>query len=402
MQLLVPVTSVAYGPPSPNDCPNHYGPGTSGPTPPGIGGIVSGLITVQGELDAAINNYALVVDANQKESTLAILNEAFPQESQFYRDLLLQRHPLSDEVLKEVIQRAERLNDWHLTQVFLSNSPLRKDVLAEIESSGILSPFFMDFLYTADSGESLRTLMELDIMAKATERDQRLKELYAAGVHYETDPESEDPSPMYTAEYFNALELLGGKKVALAQAAQLTRLGQYADAIALLGEHEGFGSVSAMYAIEEGLSDHDWSNASEADWQTVRLIANDENDRHSGIARALLFNHAQFTVEPEPELPIQLKSIRAPKSQKNTKPLLGVWPNPAGQQAWLHYPKEADEADDAQIVVFDSNGQVAMSVRPNHSGLAELELSHLAPGLYLVQLNAFGRTIETIKLTVQR
>lgn len=396
------ITAPGYGAASPSDCPNRFGPGSNGPTPPTIGGLVNGLVTAHGVLNEALSNYALVVDANQKESTITILNEAFPNESQFYRDLLLQRHPLSDEVLKEVIQRAERLNEWHLTQVFLSNSPLRKEILAEIENSGILSPFFLDFLYNVDSGQSLRTLMELDIMAKATERDRLLNEVYAAGVHYETDPESEELMPIYASEYLNALDLIGGKGIVVQQAASLVRRGEYSEASSLLSQFDGFNSIVVMYAIESELNDHDWSNASEQHWQVIRSISSDQNDEHAPLARALLISHGQFTVEPEPELPIQLKSIRAPRTPADKKPLLGVWPNPAGGQAWLHYPKEADEADDAQITVFDSNGQMVLQFQPNHHGLVELSVIDLPPGLYLVQLIAFGRTIETIKLTVQR
>ena len=66
----------------------------------------------------------------------------------------------------------------------------------------------------------------------------------------------------------------------------------------------------------------------------------------------------------------------------------------------LTYP--AEWSGRAQVVVFDMTGRPVFGQRRSGLGLLDLELSHLAPGLYLIQLNAFGRTIETIKLTVQR
>ena len=48
------------------------------------------------------------------------------------RDLLLTKHPLSDEVLRAVLRREQPLDAWHLTQVLLQNSPLNQHNMAGV------------------------------------------------------------------------------------------------------------------------------------------------------------------------------------------------------------------------------------------------------------------------------
>jgi hypothetical protein len=75
-----------------------------------------------------------------------------------------------------------------------------------------------------------------------------------------------------------------------------------------------------------------------------------------------------------------------------------VWPNPASNSAWLHYPIEADEH--ATIEVYDPQGRLLNSFQPNTNGLVELSLKSYESGIYVVQLIAFDKVVESIKLSV--
>jgi hypothetical protein len=87
------------------------------------------------------------------------------------------------------------------------------------------------------------------------------------------------------------------------------------------------------------------------------------------------------------------------KDKRNEElPLLGVWPNPASGSAWLHYPREAD--GNATIDVHDPQGRLMNSFQPNTHGLVELSLKNYESGIYIVQLIAFDKVVESIKLNV--
>ncbi len=77
---------------------------------------------------------------------------------------------------------------------------------------------------------------------------------------------------------------------------------------------------------------------------------------------------------------------------------LSVYPNPASGSAWLHYPIEAD--GNTTIEVYDSQGKLMSSFQPNSNGLVELSLKNYESGMYVVQLIAFDKVVESIKLNV--
>lgn len=396
---LLPVEVLDLVPYSDTDCPNTFGgPIITGPNPGVISGLIGELQTVRDELQDAKDTYLQVVDRNQKQSTLDILSEAFPHESQFYRDLLMQRYPLSDEVLKRLIMEASRLSSWHLTEVFLANSPLSKEILYKIDEANILTSFFMSFLYNADSGASLRRLMELNMLSLATERDQLIQSIARAGLTYETDAESEADQPIYVHDYLAQLALQDGSTALRIRAAYLAAKGDYNSAIALIANEPLLFSYQTILQMEQSVSG-DWSLLSESQISALWDIYNSKKDYSSSMALSILQQIGAADFEPEPRVPIQYRSLQIAKDDENVAlPLLGVWPNPASNSAWLHYPIEADEH--ATIEVYDPQGRLLNSFQPNTNGLVELSLKSYESGIYVVQLIAFDKVVESIKLSV--
>jgi hypothetical protein len=78
--------------------------------------------------------------------------------------------------------------------------------------------------------------------------------------------------------------------------------------------------------------------------------------------------------------------------------LLGVSPNPAQEKTWIHYPIEAEHY--AEIQIFDPEGRLIQILKPNSTGLSELSLENYKSGVYVLQLIAYQKILETIKLVV--
>jgi hypothetical protein len=381
------------------DCPNTFvGIGGVGQTPGSIGGIIAQLTTVRNQLIMAKSTYNAVVDDNQKQSTIDILNEAFPHESQYYRDLLSSRYPLSDEVLSQLIAQANRLSSWHLTEVFLANSPLRKEMLAQIERSQILSPFFMNFLYNANSGTSLRKLMEINITEIATNRDKLIQKLAQSGFTYESDPELETDQLIYLNDYLNQINQSDAVVMIRSRASYLASRGNYTGAISLIENEQSLANFKKILEIEQSITS-EWSLLSASQIAELWSIYNQPNDFSSSMALGILQEIGESDFEPEPRVPIQHRSIQLKnENEENTLPLLGVWPNPASEAAWLQYPIEAEEH--TTIEVYDPQGRLLNSFHPNTNGLVKLSLKNYESGIYVVQLSAFDKVVESIKLTV--
>ncbi|MBI1267179.1 MAG: T9SS type A sorting domain-containing protein [Cryomorphaceae bacterium] len=380
------------------DCPNRFEVSGGGHNPSNIAVLVDQLNAVKTELETARNTYNQVVDDNQKQSTLDVLSEAFPQESQYYRDLLIQRYPLSNEVLRKMIAQSERLSSWHLTEILLVNSPLNKEILFEIENSDILSDFFMSFLYNADSGASLRRLMEQNILGLASERDQLIQAIANAGLNYEADSEIEAENPLYFQEYLDALATQNGSTALRIRAANYASRGAYLAALELIENEPLLTSYAEILQLEQAVNG-DWSSLNEAQISYLWNIYNTESDYSNSLALSILQEIGAVDFEPEPRVPIQFRSLELGNNKTADElPLLGVWPNPASGSAWLHYPIEAD--DHGTIQLFDPQGRLVDSFQPKSNGLVELKVDDYESGVYIVQLVAFNKIVETIKFTV--
>ena len=157
-------------------------------------------------------------------------------------------------------------------------------------------------------------------------------------------------------------------------------------------------NLTEIITIESLLSG-DWTLSDSLQRATLRGIANIQTDFSSGIAIGILNELGESLAEPEPNFPIQQRSLvtNDPTSMKQL-PLLGIYPNPAKETAWIHYPVEADM--NGKIQIFDPEGRLLESMKPNSNGLLELSLENYKSGIYIVELHAFDRIVESIKLVV--
>ena len=398
IQLLTVAPLESYGNYSETDCPNHFSNGGVSPGPGVIVATETQIAEINNELNLAKVSYKMIVDKNETLNTIEVLNESFPHESQFYRNLLMQRFPLSDEVLHQVIVNSSRLNPWHLTEVFLANSPLKKEVLVEIQNANILNEFFLGFLYQADSGASLRTLLEMNITGLATQRDQLIQSLAHEGMNYYSDPALEIDQVIYHSPYLAQIENHPSLVHMRERAMYLSANGDYNGAFALISEQPLLSSLANILTIENDLSG-EWILADSAQIAVLKSIAEIEVDLSFEIAKGILNELSENISEPEPNFPVQQRSLNINNGSNNKKiPLLGASPNPAQEKTWIHYPIEAE--DNAEIQIFDPEGRLIQILKPNSSGLSELTLENYKSGIYVLQLVAYQKIVESMKLVI--
>jgi hypothetical protein len=398
MDLLI--NNIAFGNDyDDSDCPNKFGsPIVNSPNPALISGFMLQLDSVREQLQVAKSTYKLVVDHNMKQNTLDVLAEAFPHESQYYRDLLMQRFPLSSEVMRELIKQSTRLSPWHLTEVLLANSPLSKDLLFEIDRAQILSSFFMNFLQNANSGTSLKRVMELNILNLATERDYLIQSIAHAGLSYESDAEIDLDQAIHSSDYIAQMGLQKGVSACRIIAAHFANEGEYEDAIELVSNDSLLSSYHRILQMEQSVNG-DWSLLNEVQKNVLFEISDLKKDYSNSLALSILHELGLGNQEPEPKFPIQYRSLKTRSNDyENENKLLGVWPNPASGSAWLTYPNEADGLGSVEI--YDMQGRLINKFTPSSNGLVEIQLSNYSNGVYVVRLIAFEKEIDNVKLTV--
>jgi hypothetical protein len=381
------------------DCLLKFSPGGGSGTGPGNApGIISAIGTVRAELESSLALYESVVDANQKLSTIEVLEMALPTESEFVRDVLLQRHPLSDEVLKKVIMYSHKLNPWHLTQVFLANSPLSKEVFHSIENSSILSDFFMEFLYDADHGTSLRKLMESEISYYGSELDRLHNELLVSLVHYQTEGGTEVDILMDYQPYQAAIEECDSDKYLYDRVGFSTWTGDIEQALSYIPEQDDWSTYRELLSLGATVSGN-WEQVSQEVRDNLLVLSQDTGNDFCHFARSMLFESGLYLEDPIPVFPIQYRSLQIEEKRNDRRdPLLGIWPNPTSSASWIHYPIEADGI--GQLRVMNTNGQIVSEMLLQSNGLVELDMSRFVAGIYLIQLIVEDKIVDSTKLTV--
>jgi hypothetical protein len=217
-------------------------------------------------------------------------------------------------------------------------------------------------------------------------------------MNYETDCELESDQVIYSNPYLNQIESNPGLVHLRSRASYLSSLGLYNDAIALIADEPLLANLSVILSMANDLGGN-WNSADTSQIETLYAISNDLTDFSSGIVGGILDEIGDSLVEPEPNFPIQQRSLMNNENSSNpVLPLLGIYPNPAKDVAYIHYPIEADEH--GFIRVLDVDGRLIEQINPASNGLLELSLTNYRNGIYIVELVAFDKTLESIKLVV--
>lgn len=369
------------------------------------------VFEVNGDLQQLVEDHAIVkqalinartmyqstVDDNKKTSTLDLLESVYLNESAYVRDVLNQRYPLSKDVLKKLIQKANEMDPWHVTQILLENSPLDKELMTSLEQGNILSNFFMSFLYNYQEGISTRKLMEMEMASRSMELSRLEQEINLISLTpYETWSDEDSIALVFSPElHLNRLlekDDLQSRKTSLAAA--------YLYGIEPNNQRDELEDFQEVY--EDILAvNFDLSLLDSTAQASIRLLAGDQQSAAQSFHYGIMQLMDGFFVEPDPEIPIQYRGFQ-PMNREDKRveeAMIGVWPNPANDVAWIHYPKEADNL--GTIQVHDNQGRSISAHELKSNGLLELSVAGFTPGVYHIVILLEGEVIDSCKLVVQ-
>jgi hypothetical protein len=367
--------------------------GESGPSP-NSSQLVAAISSKKNQISIAKSNYNVAVDNQSTNQIINELNSAFPNESQFLRDLLLQSHPLSNTVLERLIENAGVMNPWHLTEVFLANSPLDKYLLLSIEDSQILSEFYLSFLYEADHGLSLRKLMEMEITHLAAEKDMLLRDL-ANNCVFSSDTDS-------VHQHFVISDVMKNEPyIAAARyyVGYLISANRLADARDWLINYPSLQSLNEIINLVES-SNGNFTNLSALQISTLTNMAETTLDESNTIAKSILLMQDIDLGEPQPNFPLQFRGAATARPMRNRQITndFEVYPNPVDAEAHIAYPIEMDGV--GMISVYDSSGRLVIEQSLNQKGVLTIATKTLDPGLYQIIFVIQGHRVGEKKMAV--
>lgn len=350
----------------------------------------------QSDLNEKLEVYAQVVDKNEKLNSLDVIETAYPEESNFVKQLLQSRYPLSDAVMKKMILYASKFDQWDLTEVFVANSPLSKDLLYTIETAEILSPFHMQFLYNANDngGETLRKIMETNMQETNATIDSVSFDILHIALH-EYPAELDSISEALNWNTIFALNLFNEKSTKNRAYAELSKfLGDASLMSQFLAEIENGNDMKQLWEFAE--NDSLITN----NLQELDALTENSSNYVSEVSAQLLDFRVGKIETPDPTIPMQYRSLREPfvRPDKIDIPMIGVHPNPVASTGIINYPIEADGK--GELVLIDSFGKEVRRINVNNNGVISFDASNFANGVYLCQLLVGNILIDSIKITI--
>ena len=357
------------------------------------------LVLKQTELASAVAAYNGAIDGGNSPDLVAEINQSSPWQASWYlRDLLLGNNPLSDQVLVAAVKREQPLDQWHLTQVLIDNSPLTPNVWGEIESAGVLSPYFVNLLQQFGHGISTRKLLEQEIIQRSQEKAQ-LQRLYFMTVAQDSTLVGKLDS---IASVFNADTMYNGH---LDLYRHLIANGDYAGAALLEGElasrpeADGLLQLGALETALQG----DWDAASTQQRAELLDLAYSDDVYGSAEAWAIASMIGELDSLPPGLLPEGYRSaffFEPHASMSSETPLIGVVPNPAKDRVVFTYP---DGVESATVLIQDAQGRIVLEVPLNgRRGMSEVGILGLDEGLYLATIVLDGMELGTTRFTIVR
>ncbi|MEX1131591.1 MAG: T9SS type A sorting domain-containing protein [Flavobacteriales bacterium] len=351
-------------------------------------------------LGSAVNTYQGTVDQGQKVDLLEALRQQPTLPSHELRDVLLAHHPLSDEVLKETIFRAEPLDPWHLTQVLIANSRLNGWVLQAVEEAEILPDYFRYLVKQAQSGEvGVKYLLELEILQRQNEKDFLLRRLVDAWASDTLHAQKEDSVLALLHADVTGYGTQGAymQHVLQGNAAAASSLAQALNSSPWNGDLVEYG---AMLSLAGG----EWIGLKGSE-TTLRRMAFEHSPGSGALAWATLLAMQELDSVPMPQLPGMMKSVVPQRPQRhleNETPVIGVLPNPASDRIAFTTPLH-DVFEHGVLEIFDAQGHLVNTLPLNgRRGLIESTVAAWPPGLYIVRLMVAGKPIGSTKFTVAR
>lgn len=328
-------------------------------------------------------------DGGERPDLIAELEQDSPWlSSGFLRDRLMLNSPLSNEVLRAMIRRAQSMDPWHITQVCLQNSRLDPAIISQLRTAGVLNEFFMNVVMQAQTGTGLtgKQVLQKEWMLRRAQQAQALAE---AGWYWGTDTINPGGS---NDTLLAALETDGGLDHRWSRMALRLIEGDMSGASDLFETFTKYQSGrDALEAVITIGATHngDWSLLTGPEVEQLVSYA------ESGVQGAALYagilsayNLAEVDVE-----------ARFPNQEKSMLPTPASASGNVGEGALTAITAYPTPADDATMLTFpaalngsgfqleDAQGRVVYTGRLENAGVHHLETSTLPNGVYGISVS---------------
>ncbi|MBK9700837.1 MAG: T9SS type A sorting domain-containing protein [Flavobacteriales bacterium] len=346
-------------------------------------------------LHSAIASYNGTVDGGERPDLLDAIADPVAWPSHLLRDLLLTNGPLSDQVLVAAIRREVAMDPWHLTQVLIDNSPLKKDVEIVLDESEALSEFFRALLAQYEEGASARDLLEQELAIRHTDKAVAQRRLVQAVAQ---DSTLEGRNDTLALIFGRDTLHWGDRYLYMLHLANRDFTAAHALANGLLQVPANEGLVAYGELLEDMQGDPNSVSAP----PIAELEALAFGEENSGAAQAWtrLLQLGATDSLPQGWVPEPYRSAFYPpvKHTGNMAPLLGAYPNPAQDRVMISYPEGAERGT---LEVFDAQGRLMRTIAlQGRKAFVEVDLSGWSEGLYLARLLFEGHRVGETKFNV--
>lgn len=348
--------------------------------------------------DVLSEDLLTLVDNGDSEFLLQSLADPFA-ESAALRNLLIGASPyLSDSVLKQMIVRTPSMNQWHLCEVLLANSPLHPEVFSFYESAEPLADYLHNLL-VAYQGNGLSPRNQLSAELK---EELRLKQ-HSLGNYVRIL--LEDDSLLMRSEINTLLDAELDRASLRRKFSHARSSGDLAQAQQILDQYVENPQDEVWKQVMSILLDIDaLGGYHNADSSFVSLLSTLESSQKYGSqhAGAMIENLTGIDYVEELFYP-NFSTKRTPYTRPSSmeKPALAkVYPNPASGEFFITYVLPV-ERKNALVRVYNLQGSLVLAEDITKGfGILPLNASRFSNGTYLMQLIMNDEVVATEKFVI--
>jgi len=300
-------------------------------------------------------------------------------------------------VMISMMKRLQPMDNWHLSQVLIQNSPLSMAVWTYIDSEEPLPYYFLSLVKQYDEGMSVKQLLENEIVLRQQEMNFTKRLL--------VDSLASDSLALDRVSTLDALltaDSLGdgarGRYLLALLNHKFSTAAQVRPAVANMKGTEGLLAWGDLMTATQG----DWHATTTAGRTELWQLAMDQAPSGGGLAWATLLHLGELDSIPHPEIPGMFKSLpmhfERGSAERGVQPLIGVLPNPARDRVAFTVPPGMQEG---HLELYDPQGRLLRTISLSAgTGLVEADVQDLAPGLYTISLVLAQHRLDTAKLTI--
>lgn len=315
--------------------------------------------------------------------------------------LMLVAPKVSKDVWSNVFHdRQPPLNQWHLAQALVANSPLEREVLDMLDQSGLSAYYIQLVRGYQEGGISMHDIYKADIAHFHGRMSSALYDMLAIALQDGTT-DSLDAA-------LAALDVLSHESRPANRVALLVAKEEYTAARVLaaaeLNEDPGNGYWSVMEMLLGYLETE--QDPADADATTVAYLESLAGTDEAGAAMAESWLALLGQEWPEGLiLPGGPKGVRLPQEEAARlvqSPWLQAHPNPSNGPVWIAYTVP-EGVTAAALNIHDSAGRLVWQRNlSSGGGIVELAAKELASGLHMASLRLDGIAVGNVKLSKLR